>query len=159
MPEAELFMYGENFEEYGPAHRWALRKGIAQNVRFCGFQSHDELPEKLRQMSLLLHPSLEEACPMTLLEAMASGLPVLGGADSGAVPWVLDYGRAGFLTDVRHPERIAASLLRCLEQEEERKYKQKIALERVLSIFSPRVVVEKYEQLYAKALGMSVRTT
>jgi L-malate glycosyltransferase len=154
IPDAEMFMYGGDFEANGPASRWAARKGLSRNIRFCGFQPHCDLLKKLRRMSILLHPSLEESCGMILLEAMAVGLPVVGGIGSGAVPWVLDEGRAGFLTNVKRPEQIAATLLTCLRQVEGRKHKQSNAYERVRSLFSPGAVAAKYEQLYTKGLAM-----
>jgi glycosyltransferase involved in cell wall biosynthesis len=152
IPHAEMFMYGGGFEANGPASQWAASRGLSRNIRFCGFQPHCDLLKKLWGMSILLHPALEESCGMVLLEAMAVGLPVVGGISSGAVPWVLDEGRAGFLTDVRRPEQIAATLLSCLRQVGERKRKQSNAYERVLSLFSPSAVAEKYEKLYANAL-------
>ena len=154
IPHAEMFMYGEDFEANGPASQWAASRGLSRNIRFCGFQPHCDLLKKLRGMSILLHPALEESCGMVLLEAMAVGLPVVGGIGSGAVPWVLDEGRAGFLTNVRHPEQIAATLLTCLGQVDERKRKQSNAYERVLSLFSPSAVAEKYEKLYTNALSV-----
>ena len=78
----------------------------------------------------------------------------MGGIGSGAVPWVLDEGRAGFLTNVKRPEQIAATLLTCLRQVDERKRKQGNAYERVRSLFSPSAVAEKYEKLYTKALAV-----
>jgi glycosyltransferase involved in cell wall biosynthesis len=154
IPHAEMFMYGEDFEAYGLASQWAASRGLSRNIHFCGFQPYCDLLKKLREMSILLHPALEESCGMVLLEAMSVGLPVVGGIGSGAVPWVLDEGRAGFLTNMRYPEQIAATLLTCLGQVDERKRKQSNAYERVLSMFSPSAVAEKYEKLYTNALSV-----
>ena len=154
IPHAEMFMYGEDFEENGLASQWAASQGLSRNIHFCGSTPHRDLLRKLREMSVLLHPALEESCGMALLEAMAVGLPVVGGIGSGAVPWVLDEGQAGFMTNMRHPEQIAATLLTCLGQVDERKQKQSHAYARVLSLFSPRAVAEKYERIYANALSV-----
>lgn len=43
------------------------------------------------------------------------GTPVIGGRDSGAVPWVLDHGRAGELVDVRSEAEVAQALVRNLD--------------------------------------------
>jgi YD repeat-containing protein len=50
---------------------------------------------------ILVHPSREESFGMTIAEAQLAGVVVIGGAHSGAVPWTLDYNRAGRLVDVR----------------------------------------------------------
>ena len=90
---------------------------------------------------------------MALLEAMATGIPIVAGNDAGGVPWVLDEGRAGFLTDVKDPKKITQAMLTCLRNLEECKQKQKNAYKRVLSLFSPDSVAEQYEKIYEKVLS------
>jgi glycosyltransferase involved in cell wall biosynthesis len=104
-------------------------------------------------MTVLLHPSLEEACPMAVLEAMALGLPVVAGRDAGGVPWVLENGRAGFLTDVRNPREMGDALLRCIRNAEERSAKRQRACDRVVKYFSPWAVAEQYERAYEGVLS------
>lgn len=152
-PDAELFMYGIDYEEGGPAARWAARNKLDRNVHFCGTVSRDALQEQLATMSILLHPSLEEACPMALLEAMAVGLPIVAGIKAGGVPWVLDGGRAGFLTDVTNPEKIAETLHACIDQNEVREIRRRKAQERVREVFSPGSVAQLYERIYEKSLA------
>ena len=91
---------------------------------------------------------------MTLLEAMALGLPIVAGNDAGGVPWVLDEGRAGFLTDVRDPSKIAQAMLTCVWKAEERKEKQRNAYIRIVSLFSPSSVAEQYERVYENVLAL-----
>jgi L-malate glycosyltransferase len=155
IPNAEMFMYGYDFEKGGIAERWASKKGLYHNIHFCGFYPPTELHRELREMSVLLHTSLEESFGMAIVEAMALGVPVVGGYKSGAVPWILDVGRAGFLTDVRNPIKIAQTLVTCIEEREIRQEKQKSAYDRVLNLFSPKSVAEQYEKLYEKALSLN----
>jgi L-malate glycosyltransferase len=153
LPDAEMFMYGADYEEGGIASQWAASKGLSRNIHFCGFLPPPDLQRELKEMSMLLHPSLEEACPMTLLEAMALRLPIVAGSDAGGVPWLLDEGRAGFLTDVRNPKKIAQAVLTCVREAEECEQKQRNAHNRVMSLFSPNSVAEQYEKLYEKVLS------
>jgi glycosyltransferase involved in cell wall biosynthesis len=152
LPGAEMFMFGADFQERGPAAEWAARNRLSENVYFRGPLPHQELQKELRQMSILLHPALEEACPMALLEAMTAGLPVIAGKKAGGVPWVLDEGRAGYLTNVKNPAAIAETLLTCIKQEDVREQRRQNAYERVRNIFSPEWVVTQYEKTYEKAL-------
>jgi L-malate glycosyltransferase len=155
VPDAELFMYGTDFEEGGTASRWAASKGLSQNIQFCGFLPPHDLQRNLKRMSILLHPSLEEACPLALLEAMALGLPIVAGSDAGGVPWVLDEGRAGLLTDVRDPAKVAQAVLRCIQEPEEREQRRQNAYDRVVRLFSPNSIAEQYEKMYQKVLSLS----
>jgi glycosyltransferase involved in cell wall biosynthesis len=154
-PGAQLFMYGIDFEQGGIASQWAASRGLTRNIHFCGFLPREDLHKKLKNMSILLHPALEEACPMGILESMALGLPVVAGNKSGGVPWVLDKGQAGFLTDVTKPQEVADTLLMCLENAGDRERKRTNAYRRVISLFSPETVAAKYESMYEKVLSLS----
>jgi L-malate glycosyltransferase len=154
LPAAQLFMYGQDFEVGGPAAMWASNAGLSENIRFRGFLTPRDLQNELRQMSVLLHPALEEACPLVLLEAMALGIPIVAGRNAGGVPWVLDDGRAGFLTDVSDPDSIFQALIDCIEREDIREEKQKAARERVEKVFSPSSIAGQYEQIYERILSL-----
>jgi glycosyltransferase involved in cell wall biosynthesis len=151
-PDTELFMYGHDYEEGGLASQWASTKGLCQNIHFRGFLSPYQLRTELSMMSILLHPALEESFGMAVTEAMALGLSVVAGTGSGGVPWVLDNGQAGFLTDVRDPGKIAQTLLACITQAEDRKRRQIHAYNRVVGLFSAGSIAEQYEKIYEKIL-------
>ncbi|WP_084714543.1 glycosyltransferase family 4 protein [Streptacidiphilus rugosus] len=110
---ARLLMFGEGFAAGGPAATWAAARRLTAGVDFVGPVDHQELFERLAaEVTVLVHPSKLEACPMVLLEAMAIGVPIIGGRRSGAVPWVLAEGEAGLLVDVRSPTAVAAAMVR-----------------------------------------------
>jgi glycosyltransferase involved in cell wall biosynthesis len=153
MPEAEMFMYGADFQETGPAAQWAAKKNIAQNIHFCGPLPRTRLLQELQRMSILLHPALEESFGMAILEAMALRIPVVAGYNCGAVPWVLDDGRAGFLTNVRNPQAIAETLLTCVTQPEDRVRRQQNAYTRACNQFSSESISAQYENVYGKVLA------
>lgn len=153
LPNTEMFMYGEDFEVGGVAWQWTASKNLSQNIHFCGFLPPADLQTELKRMTILLHPSLQEACPLALLEAMALRLPVVAGANAGGVPWVLAEGRAGFLTDVGNPRIIAATMLSCIREAGERERRRRAAYKRVVSLFSPNSVAEQYERVYEKVLS------
>ncbi|MFW5983167.1 MAG: glycosyltransferase family 4 protein [bacterium] len=113
IPEAELFLIGTGYEQNGVAHKWVVKQGInTKNIHFFGPVTTSKLIELYDESSLMVHPSLEESFGNILIEAMARKLPVIGGCRSGAVPWVLDYGKAGLLVDVKDPLKIAEGVLK-----------------------------------------------
>lgn len=107
VPGCRLLLVGSGFEKNSEAYNWAKKNCLTDGIKFLGLLTHDEVLKILETADLLVHPALEESFGMIFLEAMAKRTPVIAGKYSGAVPWVLGYGQAGILTDVRSPELIA----------------------------------------------------
>jgi glycosyltransferase involved in cell wall biosynthesis len=115
-PQATLRLFGRDFGPGEAAATWARSHGLASGCEFRGSVSHRELLEQLSEMTALLHTSLEEACSMAILEALALGVPVVGGLNSGGVAWTLGEGAAGELvSNIRDPADIAAAMMRITE--------------------------------------------
>ncbi|WP_284009635.1 glycosyltransferase family 4 protein [Haloarcula pelagica] len=88
----------------------------AGRVELTGWVDHDDVPEQLNELSLLVLPSQPtEGLPTTILEALSCGTPVLASPVSG-VPDVVRDGETGFLVESREPaalrDEIAAILAR-----------------------------------------------
>ena len=112
-PNARLIMFGAEHEAGGKAEQWARSHGLEQGIEFVGQVPYDTLMERVEaEVDVLVHPALEEAQPMAIIEAMARRIPVIGGKASGGVPWTLDEGRAGILVDVRSPDQLATAMQR-----------------------------------------------
>jgi glycosyltransferase involved in cell wall biosynthesis len=87
----------------GPAlpglRRWASREGSGLRVDFIGARRHDELPPYYAAADLCLFPSRRhEVLPLTVLEAMATALPVVAMRGGGISDALVD-GETGILVD------------------------------------------------------------
>jgi glycosyltransferase involved in cell wall biosynthesis len=87
--------------------------GVTDRVDLPGWISHDDLPEHLNQLRLLVLPSYTEGLPNIMLEAMACGTPVLA-TPVGAIPDVIIDGKTGFIMENNSPECIAENVVRAL---------------------------------------------
>ena len=92
-PSTHLVIVGDGPEEERLRRR-STRMGVDGNVHFLGFR-RDLIP-LLKAVDLLVLPSLQEGLPLTMLEAMACGVPVAATA-VGEIPAVIEHGRSGFL--------------------------------------------------------------
>ena len=110
VPGLRLRLAGPDYEESGPAAKWAQSRNLADSVEFIGALTYEGVPDFLRSLDLFVHPSREESFGMVLVEALLQGTPVIAGSESGAVPWVLGDGEAGMLVDVSSPSAIAAAI-------------------------------------------------
>ena len=88
-------------------------EGIATRVDLLGWIPHNDLPDYLNQLRLLILPSYTEGLPNIMLEAMACGTPVLA-TPVGAIPDVIIDGKTGFIMENNSPECIAKNVTRAL---------------------------------------------
>ncbi|MEI6322432.1 MAG: glycosyltransferase family 4 protein [bacterium] len=114
---SRLVLFGPGMEAGGEAEHWAQRRNLLTNVEFRGSVPREQILDFLEiEADLMVHPSLIETHGMVLIEAMACGVPVVGGRKSGAVAWTLDEGRSGFLCDVKNSRKLADSIIKAMKQ-------------------------------------------
>lgn len=119
-PHAELRMVGDGplFEK---CKTLASSLGIANAVTFLGAQPHAVVQAEMRNARCFLQHSVEaasgdcEGTPLGILEAGASGLPVVATRHAG-IPDVVIEGETGFLVNEHDVEGMAAHMLRLLEE-------------------------------------------
>ncbi|KZX48311.1 glycosyltransferase family 4 protein [Haloarcula sp. K1] len=87
-------------------------------VELTGWVDHDDVPDQLNDLSLLVLPSQPtEGLPTTILEGLACGTPVLASPVSG-VPDVVREGETGFLLDSREPAALRQTILDILDRDD-----------------------------------------
>jgi L-malate glycosyltransferase len=149
LPNARLIMVGTDYEEGGAAHAWAMSQGLARGVMFQGVMRHEEMLKfVLQEADVLVHPSLDEAFSVSVLECMALNKPVIAGKRTPGLSWVLDDGCAGSLVDVREPEEVARAMQQLATDHVLRNKLSDAAFEKAWSHFRADVVVPQYEALY-----------
>jgi len=74
---------------------------------------NEQLPDLYRSADLMLNPSTVDNMPISILEALASGIPVVS-TDVGGVPFVVEDGSTALLIPPRCPAEMATAALRIL---------------------------------------------
>ena len=145
-PDAELHLFGKSFAVGEEAFLWCKSESSVENIYFHGQLDFGDLMKELSVMDLFLHTSKEESFGMALVEAMAMGIPVIAGKNSGGPEWILKDG-GGILVDIRSVDEVEKALLRIVEP---RMYSNcsKTAREIAISRFSKEIVVKQYLKLY-----------
>jgi len=143
-----LALVGEGPDRAG-LERQAERLGIAAHVRFLGFQR--QLEALYPAFDVFAMPSLEEASPMALLEAMACGCAVVASA-VGGVPEILAAGRGGLLVEPAAPGELARALAQLAAEPELRRHLAAFARARILAGYDLPAMIRRHEQLYLSLL-------
>ncbi len=153
-PDVHLVLFGPECGPGGVAEQRARALGLASVVEFAGYASPDHLLHRLAaEADVLVHPSLEESFGMPAAEAMALGIPVIGGIHSGAIPDLLEQGRAGLLVDVRRPAEIAEAMLHLAERPSLRQSLASAGHRAAERRFTTAVVADGYETAYRQVLA------
>jgi sugar transferase (PEP-CTERM/EpsH1 system associated) len=120
-------------------------QGWKDRVSFLG-TSH-RVPELLNALDVYVLPSIAEGISNSLLEAMASGIPVIATATGGNPEVVVD-GESGLLFPIGNAQQLSRHLLLLHDQSQRRRELAQRALSRVREEFSIESMVGKYAQLY-----------
>jgi glycosyltransferase involved in cell wall biosynthesis len=123
--------------------------GVADRVRWLGFQA--EILPVLAAFDLFVQPSRHEGLPVTVLEAMAAGLPVVATSIGGTPEAVLD-GETGRLVPPEDPGALAAALNSLLGDPSRRQEMGTAGRARVGANFSLSEMVCQTEALYIALL-------
>lgn len=132
----------------GDAEHLADALGLSGNVRFLGRRS--DIAACYAAFDVLALPSRDEGLPLTLLEAMAAGVPAVA-TRVGFVPHAVTDGVTGLLVAPASPAALAEALLSLLARPAWARELGQAARARALTEFSARAMTHAYLDLYACA--------
>jgi glycosyltransferase involved in cell wall biosynthesis len=153
-PSAGLVLFGREVGPGQAAEQWARRHRLHEGVVFKGGTPYEKVMDFLEtEADLMVHPSLIETQCLALVEAMACGVPVIGGRHSGAVSWTLEEGRSGYLCDVHDERALVKTIIEALEQPDRNRNLVKHAWESAKMRFSQELVVNANEAILRQLLN------
>ena len=125
----------------------------------CGFSREDfiftgersDIAEALAAFDVFVLPSLFEACPMALLEAMAMARPSVA-SNVGGVPEIIENGETGFLVRPKDPKEIARAVDDLLTRPDEAKRMAARGRRHIVANFDLEACAENHYRLYCDLL-------
>lgn len=121
--------------------------GLRDRVEFAGHR--DDIARLLRAMDVFVLPSSSEGMSNTLLEAMATGVPVLA-SDVGGNREIIESERSGLLFPSGDADAAGAQLMRLLASAELRRSLGRAGAARVRETFSMEAMLQRYASLYRR---------
>jgi colanic acid/amylovoran biosynthesis glycosyltransferase len=160
-PNAEFFIAGK-----GPLQEdleaLAQQLGIANKIRFVGFLGQRALRDFYARGHMFIHPSEtppdenQEGVPNSILEAMATGLPVIA-TRHGGIPEAVTHQVNGLLSAERDIEGLGRSLISMARSPDEYRRMSEMARKAVAQQFDQELTVRAlenaYEEVCAQPLG------
>lgn len=143
IPEAHLLLVGEG-ELREALQEKVVELQLQERVHFLGELKFQDVSALLSTADVFVFPSLYEAMPMSVIEAMNSGLPIVA---SDIPPLRESIGDAGIFVNL-DAEEIARAVRQILDSPELAERLRKLSLERA-GVFSLEKMVDSYEALFA----------
>lgn len=145
----ELWLAGGTPDE-GPAAEAEVRAAASAGVRLLGPVAPEAMPDIYRQVDIFCLPSWWEAAPLSILEAMASGLAVVA-TSVGDVPRMVVDGKTGLVVAPRDGDALAHALGRLLSDAELRRSCGEAGRRRACDAFSAtntsRAIAALYDEI------------
>jgi glycosyltransferase involved in cell wall biosynthesis len=148
-PSVHFLFFGKGPERERLAEL-CRHSGVAERFIFAGFR--EDLPRILPNLALLVHPALMEGLGIALLQASASGVPIVA-ARAGGIPEVVHHGVNGLLVEPGASAPLQAAILELLASTRTRERMSVEGPRLVAESFSAEAMVEgnlrQYQQLLA----------
>lgn len=155
---AKLLIVGQGFagepdNTEGKLRQFVEQHGLAGRVRFLGYRT--DVADLLRVMDIFCLPSIREGLPLSVIEAMAASLPVVG-TDVEGIRDVITPNRDGILVKLGDVTALKDALGALLRSAELRRKYGCAGVEKVLTRYSLRRCVLEYERLFLSLAGLPV---
>lgn len=153
----ELTMIGDG-PEANKLRNFIKTMDLNTHVHFLGAQSHDRVIAEMQRSHILLLPSKtarsgdKEGIPNVLMEAMATGMPVLSTFHAG-IPELVEHGKSGYLVPEGDLASLTEGLLYLIERQNLWQYFGKNGREKVEKDFNIYIQTEKLERIYGRLIG------
>lgn len=149
-PQLRLLLGGDG--ELEQVRDWAFEKNVGDKTKLLGWVSGKNRSDYLSAAQVYCLPSYNEGLPMSVLEAMAAGLPILS-TPIGGIPEAVTDGLEGFLVEAGDVENLAKRLGELLEHPDLACSMGAAARLKVMTTFSSEAILPLVAQVY-KELGM-----
>ncbi|MEX0653279.1 MAG: glycosyltransferase family 4 protein [Phycisphaeraceae bacterium] len=155
-PQAELALVGDGAER-AMLERSVQAMGLAEHVQFVGYRSPDAVRDMLREADVFVLPSFAEGVPVVLMEAMATGVPVVATRVAG-VAELVDDGVTGCLVPPGHVDALAGRIIDLLHDAGQRQRLGDAGRATVVREFNLSQEVHRLHQLFTASPGVTMPT-
>jgi glycosyltransferase involved in cell wall biosynthesis len=111
-PELRMIIAGAGPERQS-LEKVAAEIGLTNSVTFTGRVDNENMPSLYRKAQVVVNPSLIDNMPNSVLEALASGVPVVS-TNVGGVPYMVEHDKTALLVPPQDPQAMATAILALL---------------------------------------------
>lgn len=144
-PRCVCLIAGDGGDYAGSLKKAAKDLGITDKICFAGYV--EDIKALYSALDILILPSLHEALPLTVLEAMQAGVPVIA-SGVGGIPELIEDGVTGSLIRPEDPDAISTSVISMLDDPETTGKMAALGKQRYKSGFMLKDMIDGIESIY-----------
>ena len=150
LPDITLMIVGDG-PERKKLESLAKKLGVEKKITFTGMLHREDLRDALRANDIFVTASRSENMPVSVIEAMACGLPVASVKAKG-IPEIVDHGKNGLLVEPDRPEELGMAIVRLFSSHIDLQKKSR-ASHKLASRYSHKNITEAMVGLYEKTIA------
>jgi L-malate glycosyltransferase len=137
-----------------PAWERLLRaQGVSKdNYTFLGYVRYEQIHELYHMADIFVLPTYTDSCPLTILEAMSTQLPIVA-SDVGGVSELIRPGKDGILVPPGDSARLSAEIIMLLQSNHTRKKLAASARARAVAEFDSAMMARRTKRFYKAVIG------
>ncbi len=144
-PDVCLILVGDGVKK-NELKELAKKKGVYSDIKFLG--RRNDVPDLLKSSDLFIHLPEYETFGMVVMEAMASGLPVIA-SKTGGIPEIVKNGWSGMLVDNSDIDDVADKVINLIEDQDKRVKFKNNSLQIILEHFQIEKTINNLEDIYS----------
>lgn len=148
-PDTQLMIIGDGPEKK-KLEKMAQNMGIAKKIVFTGYLQGDDLVRAMQSNEIFITASVSENMPLSVLEAMACGLPIIAVSALG-IPEIVKDGQNGCLAQSNEPSELAQKILNILSEDSKLAEFSRVSLE-FAKQYTHNQVCDQHEEIYKKII-------
>lgn len=147
----QVFFFGKEDATYrGLLDDFIAKNQLSERVFFKGYIENHQIPEVMATFYMAVLPSVQEGLPLSIMEAMACGVPILSSNSGGGARYLLEEVEAECIFDLEDTHCLTEQILQLAKDQEVKKRLISYGLHRVKEHFSIGKEVANYSKLYHK---------
>lgn len=147
----QVFFFGKEESSYRKKmNEYIIEKNLENRVFFNGYIANEKIPEAMATFNISVLSSVQEGLPLSIMEAMACGVPILSSNSGGGARYLLEEVSDDCIFELDTPDQLISQLLKLSEQPELSERLKVYGQERIAAHFSIKRETSAYQTIYQK---------
>jgi len=150
----QVFLYGKEDDVYRTElDAYVSKNKLSERVFFKGYIANHQIPDAMATFDAAVLPSLQEGLPLSIMEAMACGVPILSSDSGGGARYLLEGVNKECIFKLDDPSQLVQQLTNIATNTGLQEQLKTFGLKRVRADFSIEKEVGSYTRLYQKLIS------